>query len=57
MLSDGQAGVDCGNCGHKEVVSTGVEKEALKARMVWRQGDPVCQGCSQSVWFEDYIDD
>lgn len=57
MLSDGQAGIDCGNCGYKEVVTTNTEKDAMKKRLVWRQGDPVCPECDDSVWFEDYLDD
>lgn len=57
MLSDGEAGIDCGNCGHKEIASTNAEKEVMKERVVWQQGDPVCPGCNNSVWFEDYLDD
>jgi transcription elongation factor Elf1 len=56
MLSEGEAGIDCINCGHEEVVTTVKEANELSKKLTWSGGDPVCPGCGNSVTFEHYLD-
>ena len=58
MLQNGQAGIDCENCGHQEIVTTKPESKALTEALHWvDDGDPICSECLEVVMYEDYIDE
>lgn len=56
MITDKQAGIHCSECGHKVVVETKTESEALQKKLSWYNGDPECPECGYSCWYEDYLD-
>ena len=57
MLNDKEAGIDCINCGHKEVVKTEDQVLILKTNLEWGDfGDPFCPVCGDLVTFEHYLD-
>ena len=56
MLTNGEAGIDCINCGYQEIVTTQDGLEEMRKRLHWRQGDPVCPECNDTPTFEDYLE-
>ena len=57
MLMDKQAGIDCINCGHQEVVKTELELIALQDKLEWGHDSPFCPSCGHIVTLENYLDD
>ncbi len=57
MLTNGEAGIDCGNCGGQEIVTTEDKSELLSKSLGWSEGgDPFCPGCGNTVVYEHYLD-
>ena len=57
MLNNGEAGIDCTNCGYTEIVRDEGAMEEFKNLLRWdTEGSPVCPGCGLTVTFEDYLD-
>jgi DNA-directed RNA polymerase subunit RPC12/RpoP len=56
MLENGQAGIDCINCGNQEIVTTEDKSESLSKSLEWVAGDPVCPECGDRVMYEHYLD-
>ena len=57
MLSEGEAGIDCINCGNKEIVTTADANELLSKSLDWDGGDPICPKCGNAVTYEHYLSD
>lgn len=56
MLENGQAGIDCINCGHQEIVTTEDDSELLSKSLDWAGCNPVCPECGDVVTYEHYLD-
>ncbi|MGI9570184.1 MAG: hypothetical protein ACR2PH_10715 [Desulfobulbia bacterium] len=57
MLSNGQAGIDCINCGNQEIVTTESDSELLSKALEWSaSGDAICPECGNTVTYEHYLD-
>jgi|TARA_Y100000310_G_C20249453_1_gene608398 ribosomal protein S27AE len=57
MLTNGEAGIDCINCGHQEIAKTRDECDLLEIKLEWNDfGDPFCPVCGDTVMFEEYLD-
>lgn len=55
-LNNGQAGIDCLECGYIKTADTAEKAKELSDSLRWHGGDPLCPDCGQSVTFEHYID-
>jgi len=59
MLNNGQAGIDCDDCGYLDIVYSKEHEAALFNALKWPDGhsDPLCPECGALVTFESYIND
>ena len=55
-MEDKQAGIDCINCGHSEVVTTEADSDLLVDKLEWLGSDPVCPECGNKCTYEYYLD-
>jgi hypothetical protein len=56
MLENGQAGIDCINCGLQEIVTKEEDSELLSKSLNWVNYNPVCPECGSPVTYEHYLD-
>lgn len=57
MLTDGQAGIDCINCGNQEIVTDEDSSDILSKSLHWTDnGDPICPKCGEPVTYEHYLE-
>ena len=58
MLTNGEAGIDCDDCGYQLIAKTKSHEKEIIEFLVWPDDccDPLCPECGAQTTFESYID-